>query len=130
LQDLQNVKKIALSNGIRVELTKTADGRHSDFAPAIALIASIAPKIDRINRTWRDYLTLGARPPSKAERVSERIEADSASGISPTQREGIARHVPLAPLPNWRQRPPPATFLQRAGEIALLQPEIKKRSAY
>src|SRR5262249_47429727 len=35
--DLKSIRKKALSGSIRVELARTSDGRHADFAPALAL---------------------------------------------------------------------------------------------
>lgn len=43
VHDLKNVRKRALSNGVRIDLPRTADGRHCDYAPSMALIAEYAP---------------------------------------------------------------------------------------
>jgi hypothetical protein len=39
--DLLSVRKRVTQNGIGIELPKTSDGRHADYAPAVALLASI-----------------------------------------------------------------------------------------
>jgi hypothetical protein len=38
--DLLSVRKRVTMNGLAVELPRTADGRHADYAPALALVAS------------------------------------------------------------------------------------------
>jgi hypothetical protein len=40
-QDLKLVRKKTTGSGVRVELPLTADGRHCDFAPAVALLVSV-----------------------------------------------------------------------------------------
>jgi hypothetical protein len=41
--DLRGVRKIATSSAVRIVLTKTPDGRHCDFAPALVLAVNEAP---------------------------------------------------------------------------------------
>jgi hypothetical protein len=40
--DLLSIRKRVTMNGIAIELPRTADGRHADYAPALALAASKA----------------------------------------------------------------------------------------
>jgi hypothetical protein len=44
LQDLRALRKVALANAWRIDLPKTADGRHCDFAPSVALLVESAPR--------------------------------------------------------------------------------------
>lgn len=37
VQDLKSIRKKAQANGVRIELPRTIDGRHADFAPSVAL---------------------------------------------------------------------------------------------
>lgn len=39
IADLQRLKKVTTQTGVRIELVKTSDGRHCDFAPCILLAA-------------------------------------------------------------------------------------------
>jgi hypothetical protein len=41
-QDLRGVRKKLTPSGFRIDLLKTADGRHCDFAPSLALLAYVA----------------------------------------------------------------------------------------
>jgi hypothetical protein len=53
-QDLRGVRKIITPKGLRIDLPRTADGRHCDFAPSLALTAW---------RAHRDARTSGAKAP-------------------------------------------------------------------
>jgi len=41
LEDLRRVSKVVTQSGVRIELPKTADGRHADYAPAVAMLAKL-----------------------------------------------------------------------------------------
>jgi hypothetical protein len=44
VQDLKSLRKVATHNAIRVDLPRTADGRHCDYAPSVALVCDEAPR--------------------------------------------------------------------------------------
>ncbi|MDB4945867.1 MAG: hypothetical protein JWP97_5401 [Labilithrix sp.] len=61
-QDLRGVRKIITPRGVRIDLPRTADGRHCDFAPSLALAAwrahqcantstAIAPPVRQVDPT-------------------------------------------------------------------------------
>lgn len=65
--DLLSVRKRVTQNGIGIELPKTADGRHADYAPALALLASVPlrdpdPIPDRPKFGTPDYWRFIASP--------------------------------------------------------------------
>ena len=61
-QDLKGLRKVALSNGVRIELPRTADGRHADFAPAVALACAAAPRPPRVRVTRGGTVTTFTSP--------------------------------------------------------------------
>lgn len=85
--DLLSVRKRVTQNGIAIELPKTSDGRHADYAPAMALLASVPlrdpdPIPDRPKFGTPDYWRFIASPgfvdaveKQALEREAERVAA-------------------------------------------------------
>ncbi len=54
-QDLLSVRQRSTAGGIKVHLPKTADGRHCDFAPSVALAAHRAERLGVSGGAWDAY---------------------------------------------------------------------------
>jgi hypothetical protein len=55
--DLLSVRKRVTMNGLAIELPRTADGRHADYAPALALVASKTREEPQGEDTRPEYLS-------------------------------------------------------------------------
>ena len=55
--DLLSVRKRVTMNGLAIELPRTADGRHADYAPALALVASKTREEPQEEDTRPEYLS-------------------------------------------------------------------------
>ncbi len=55
--DLLSVRKRVTMNGLAIELPRTADGRHADYAPALALVASKTREEAHGEDTRPEYLS-------------------------------------------------------------------------
>lgn len=69
IQDLKAVRKVTVQNGVSIRLPKTGDGRHADYAPAVAL--ALAQWVD-------EYAEPAPLPGSRAhaEYLARKIEEE------------------------------------------------------
>lgn len=58
VRDLRAVRKRALAGGVRVDLPRTADGRHADYAPSVAMLCHlIGPAAQQTTGAgWLEYM--------------------------------------------------------------------------
>jgi hypothetical protein len=78
--DLKSVRKRVLSNGVRVDLPKTADGRHADFAPSVALVVEFA-------RTARSRTSTENRP--RGRLATRNFDASPIGALGPDGESDI-----------------------------------------
>jgi hypothetical protein len=91
LQDLRLIRKKALSNGVRIDLPKTADGRHCDYAPALALACSVAPSAEQMAVSAKNAVSVGVSPMFGAphQSIFDSSGAGSAAIESAMRRYGF-----------------------------------------
>jgi hypothetical protein len=99
LADLKGVRRRASGSGIRVELSRTANGRHCDFAPSVAMAAQLAPRARR--RAEQTY-TPFEPPPFTSIAAGFGIAGLTATHSSEFELDAFGRGRPQ-PLPQTAQ---------------------------
>jgi hypothetical protein len=77
--DLKLVRRKATANGVRIELPKTPDGRHADFAPALVLAAFFAELAPASNGAFTGG-PVGAAGPSSGRTLEEHLRYGATGG--------------------------------------------------
>ncbi len=108
--DLLSIRKRVTMNGIAIDLPRTADGRHADYAPALAIAASKPqsdPPLSRPRAVARRARALPSSTPSATTPASTGRPRKSASPWSmPSRRTrgGSRERRPTSRLPRrWRR---------------------------